>query len=158
MSLFLAIPIRYLTLILSPIVWLLEKATQPLTKGQVLPTTNETEIRFLTRIGRTEGVIEADEAEMIHRVFHLNDLSASDLMTPRILLTYLKGDLTLGECQDFIINSEHTRILIIQENIDNVIGTALKQELLTAIIEGKKRSNHCSVGTSCQFCPRNHQS
>ncbi|WP_069790490.1 hemolysin family protein [Cyanobacterium sp. IPPAS B-1200] len=153
LSLFLAIPIRYLTLILSPIVWLLEKATQPLTKGQVLPTTNETEIRFLTRIGRTEGVIEADEAEMIHRVFHLNDLSASDLMTPRILLTYLKGDLTLGECQDFIINSEHTRILIIQENIDNVIGTALKQELLTAIIEGKKDQTIAQLARPANFVP-----
>ncbi|MGY6530948.1 MAG: hemolysin family protein [Cyanobacterium sp.] len=153
LSLIIALPIRYLTLILTPLVWLLEKATQPLTKGQVLPTTNETEIRFLTRIGRTEGVIEADEAEMIHRVFHLNDLSASDLMTPRILLTYLKGDLTLGECQDFIINSEHTRILIIQDTIDNVIGTALKQELLRAIIEGKKDQTIAQLTRPANFVP-----
>ncbi|AFZ48468.1 protein of unknown function DUF21 [Cyanobacterium stanieri PCC 7202] len=153
LSLSLAIPVKYLTIILSPIVWLLEKVTQPLTKGQVLPTTNETEIRFLTRIGKTEGVIEPDEAEMIHRVFHLNDLSASDLMTPRILLTYLKGDLKLEECQDFIINSEHTRILIIQDTIDNVIGTALKQELLTAIIEGKKDQTIAQLARPANFVP-----
>lgn len=153
LSLSLAIPVRYITFILTPVVWLLEKVTQPLTKGQVLPTTNETEIRFLTRIGKTEGVIEPDEAEMIHRVFHLNDLSASDLMTPRILLTYVKGDLTLGECQDFIINSEHTRILIIDDTIDNVIGTALKQELLTAIIEGKKDQTISQLARPANFVP-----
>ncbi|MBE9221347.1 HlyC/CorC family transporter [Cyanobacterium stanieri LEGE 03274] len=153
LSLSLAIPVKYITFILTPIVWVLEKVTQPLTKGQVLPTTNETEIRFLTRIGKTEGVIEPDEAEMIHRVFHLNDLSASDLMTPRILLTYVKGDLTLGECQDFIINSEHTRILIIDDTIDNVIGTALKQELLTAIIEGKKDQTIAQLARPANFVP-----
>ncbi len=152
-SLYLALPVKYLTLVMAPLVWLLEIVTQPLTKGQVLPTTNETEIRFLTRIGKTEGVIEADEAEMINRVFHLNDLLASDLMTPRILITYLKGNLILGECQKNIIKSEHTRILIVQDSIDDVIGIALKHELLAGIIEGRENEKIANLAREANFVP-----
>ncbi len=153
LALLLAFPVKYLTFILSPLVWLIEKITEPFTQGKNLPTTNEAEIKLLTTIGRTEGVIEADEAEMINRVFHLNDLSADDLMTPRIIITYLKGDLTLAECQENIIKSEHTRILIVQDSIDEVIGVALKQELLVAIIQGKEKEKIANLARPAKFVP-----
>ncbi|MGI0481607.1 hemolysin family protein [Geminocystis sp. CENA526] len=152
-ALFLALPIQFLTFILSPLVWLMEKITEPLTQGKVLPTTNEMEIKLLTSIGSTEGVIEADEAEMINRVFHLNDLSASDIMTPRIIITYLKGDLILKDCQEFIIKSEHTRILVVQDSIDDVIGIAFKTELLSAIIQGKQEEKIANLTRSANFVP-----
>jgi CBS domain containing-hemolysin-like protein len=131
-----AIPVKFLTVIFTPLVLLLEFATSPFTQGNNLPTTDEAEIKFLTNIGFQEGVIEDDEAEMIQRVFQLNDLNASDLMTPRIIITYLRGEETLTECQQDIIRSQHTRILVIDQNIDNVTGLVLKDELLTAMIEG----------------------
>ncbi len=135
-SLTVAIPVQFLTLVFTPIVWLMEQITSPFTKTKKLPTTNEAEIRFLTMIGYKEGVIEDDEAEMIQRVFQLNDLMAADLMTPRVVLTFLRGDGTLEEYQEEIIKSEHSRILIIKESIDQIIGYSLKDELLAAIIQG----------------------
>ena len=153
LALFIALPVQFLTFILTPLVWLIEKITEPFTQGKTLPTTNETEIRLLTRIGRTEGVIEPDEEEMINRVFHLNDLSASDLMTPRIIITYLRGDLTLEECQESIIKSEHTRILIVKDSIDDVIGIGLKQELLAAIIQGRQQEKISNLARDAKFVP-----
>ena len=134
--LFVAIPVRFLTVIFTPLVWLVETATAPLIQGKKSPTTDEAEIKFLTNIGFEEGVIEDDEAEMIQRVFQLNDLNASDLMTPRIIITYLKGNQTLNESRREIIKSQHTRILVINESVDEITGLVLKDELLTAMIEG----------------------
>lgn len=153
LGLIISLPIQFFTLILTPIVWLMEKITEPFTKGKVLPTTNEMEIKLLTNIGSNEGVIEANEAEMINRVFHLNDLCAVDLMTPRIIITYLKGNLTLKDCQDTIINSEHTRILVINESIDDVIGIAFKSELLSAIIQGKQEEKIANLARNANFVP-----
>ncbi|MDJ0661869.1 MAG: hemolysin family protein [Crocosphaera sp.] len=136
-ALIVAIPVQFLTVIFTPLVWLMEQITSPFTQRRKLPTTNEAEIRFLTMIGYKEGVIEDDEAEMIQRVFQLNDLTAAELMTPRVIVTFLKGNSTLIESQDDIIASEHTRILVIEESIDQVIGYCLKDELLAAIIRGK---------------------
>ncbi|BAQ63856.1 hemolysin family protein [Geminocystis sp. NIES-3709] len=153
LALLLALPTQFLTLILSPLVWLIEKITEPFTQGKVLPTTNEMEIKLLTNIGSNEGVIEVNEAEMINRVFHLNDLSASDIMTPRIIITYLKGDLILKDCQDVVIKSEHTRILVVQDSIDDVIGIAFKSELLAAIIQGKQEEKVANLTRTANFVP-----
>ena len=79
-------------------------------------------------IGHKEGVLEDDEAEMIQRVCQLNDLTASELMNPRVIVTFLPGELTFIESQEEIINSEHSSILVIEESIDQVIGSCLKDE------------------------------
>ena len=152
-ALFIAIPVKFLTILLTPLVWIVEQVTAPITQGKPIPTTNEAEIKFLTKIGYQEGVIEDDEAEMIQHVFQLNDLTASDLMTPRIIVTYLKGDLTLAECQQEIISSQHTRILVIANSIDNVIGLVLKDELLTAMIEDNKEQLLKNLVRQVRFVP-----
>lgn len=156
-ALFIAIPIRFLTILLTPLVWIVERVTAPITKGKPIPTTNEAEIKFLTKIGYQEGVIEDDEAEMIQHVFQLNDLTASDLMTPRIIVTYLKGNLTLAACQQEIISSQHTRILVIENSIDNVIGLVLKDELLTAMIEGNKERLIKDLVRQVRFVPETNR-
>ena len=156
-SLFIAIPIKFLTVIFTPLVWLVEHVTAPFVQGQKIPTTDEAEIKFLTNIGYQEGVIEDDEAEMIQRVFQLNDLNASDLMTPRIIITYLKGDQTLNECQEDIIKSQHTRILVIEDTVDNVTGLVLKDELLTAMIEGKGDRQINNLQRPVHFVPETNR-
>ncbi|WP_019508151.1 hemolysin family protein [Pleurocapsa sp. PCC 7319] len=156
-SLFIAIPIKFLTVIFTPLVWLVEHVTAPFLQGQKIPTTDEAEIKFLTNIGYQEGVIEDDEAEMIQRVFQLNDLNASDLMTPRIIITYLKGDQTLNECQEEIIKSQHTRILVIEDTVDNVTGLVLKDELLTAMIEGKGDRQINNLQRPVHFVPETNR-
>ena len=136
-GLMIAIPVRGATLLFTPLIWLLERITAPLTKGSKRPVTDESEIRLLTILGYQEGLIEDDEAEMIDRVFRLNDLMAADIMTPRVAITYISGDAILKEIKDDIINSQHTRILVIEEDLDHVIGVALKAELLAALVKGK---------------------
>lgn len=152
-----AIPVKFLTLIFTPLIWLVERVTAPFTQGNNIPTTNEAEIKFLTNIGYQEGVIEDDEAEMIQRVFQLNDLNASDLMTPRIIITYLKGDQTLNECQQDIIKSQHTRILVIDDSIDNVTGLVLKDQLLTAMIQGDCDRPISDLTRPVQFVPETNR-
>ena len=152
-ALIVALPVKFLTVLLTPLVWLMEKVTAPFTRGQPLPTTNEAEIQLLTRIGYQEGVIEDDEADMIVRVFQLNDLTAAHLMTPRIIVTHIRGHLTLTEGLPEIIASQHTRILVIDDSIDRVIGIALKAELLTAIIEGKHDQQIANLTRPARFVP-----
>ena len=136
-GLIVAIPVQATTLFFTPLIWLLEKITAPLTGGDVRPITNESEIRLLTKLGYQEGLIEDDEAEMIDRVFRLNDLKAADIMTPRVAITYIPGGAILKDVQSEIIGSQHTRILVIKEDLDHVVGVALKAELLTALVQGK---------------------
>lgn len=136
-ALLMAIPVKGLTWVMTPFVMLLEHITAPFTRSRRLPTTNETEIKLLASIGYQEGIIEEDEAEMIRRVFRLNDIKAADIMTPRVELTYLPGETAIAELKDDIVASPHSRILLIEEDVDHIQGIALKDELLTALIENQ---------------------
>ncbi|MBD2294986.1 HlyC/CorC family transporter [Anabaena sphaerica FACHB-251] len=148
-----AIPITALSLAFTPLVWILENVTAPFSKGRKKPTTNEAEIKLLANIGQQEGIIQSDEAEMIQRVFRLNDVTASDLMTPQIMLTYIRGNLTLAEAKADIIASQHTRIIVIDESIDQVMGFALKQRLLTAMVEGSSEQKIADLTRKVRFVP-----
>ncbi len=148
-----ALPVAGLAIAFTPLVWILENVTAPFSKGKKRPTTNEAEIKLLAKIGHQEGIIESDEAEMIQRVFRLNDVTASDLMTPRIMLTYIHGGMTLAEAKANIIASQHTRIIVIDDSLDEVIGYALKQSLLTAMIEGSNEQKIASLTRKVNFVP-----
>ncbi|AFY50954.1 CBS domain-containing protein [Nostoc sp. PCC 7524] len=148
-----ALPVTALSIAFTPLVWLLENVTAPFSRGKKRPTTNEAEIKLLANIGQQEGIIESDEAEMIQRVFRLNDVTAADLMTPRIMLTHIRGNLTIAEAKPDIIASQHTRIIVIDESIDQVMGFALKQELLTAMVEGQKHQKISTLTRKVRFVP-----
>jgi CBS domain containing-hemolysin-like protein len=148
-----ALPVAGLAIAFTPLVWILENVTAPFAKGKKRPTTNEAEIKLLAKIGHQEGIIESEEAEMIQRVFRLNDVTASDLMTPRIMLTYIHGDMTLAEAKVTIIASQHTRIIVIDNSLDEVIGYALKQNLLTAMVEGSNNQKIASLTRKVNFVP-----
>lgn len=136
-ALLVAMPVRTLTLMFTPIVWLLEKITNPFMAAGQHPITNEAEIKLMAAIGHQEGIIEADEAEMIRRVFRLNDMKSTNIMTPRVAVTHLPGDLTIAEAEDQILSSQHSRILVSDNDIDHILGLVLKNELLTALIRGQ---------------------
>lgn len=139
-ALIVAQPVQLLTWLFTPLVWSIEQLTKPITRGKTSPTTNEAEIKLLAKIGQQEGIIEDDEFEMIQHVFRLNDVTAGDLMSPRVVMTYLHSNETLGAVKDFVIYSPHSRIITVGETVDDVEGVLLKDELLTAIIHNKENT------------------
>jgi CBS domain containing-hemolysin-like protein len=72
-------------------------------------------------------------------------------MTPRVIVTYLLGDSTLTECQQEIIQSQHTRILVVDDYIDDVLGIALKQDLLTALIHDQGHKTMAELARPARF-------
>ncbi|MFT6794681.1 MAG: CBS domain containing-hemolysin-like protein [Rubritalea sp.] len=137
-SLFMAKPVLFLTKILTPLIWLVELLTRPFTgKDRLVLSTDEREIRYMAQLGEEEGVIEADELEMLHGVFQLNDMDARALMTPRISLTCIDGDVSIKSVIDEVIGTQHSRIVVIGESRDDVVCVVLKSSLLIAMIKGQ---------------------
>ncbi len=151
-ALIVANPVRFIASILTPVLWGIEKITLPVTgESSQKFTTNESEIRLLASIGGKEGVIEKKESDLIQRVFELNNTTSKMLMTPRVALTHLEGNIQLGKVKDQIISSEHSRIVVIDRTPDNVIGVAMKDELLTALLNDKESENVNNFTNPAQF-------
>ena len=137
-SLIAARPLLFVTKIFSPLIWAIEKFTKPFTKTQKI--VSEEEIRILSHLGHLEGSIEQDEKEMIHQVFKLNDLKASDIMTPSEKVTILDGSHTLEAVQGLIYSINHTRIPLHEGDPGQITGIVHQRELLISL--GKDEKQH----------------
>lgn len=129
-------PLHSLCLLMTPILVLLEKVTAPFAKGGRQLTTNEAEIKLMASIGHKEGVIERNELTMLQNVFKLNDLKASDIMTPRIAVSYLQANRTLLDAKRDIIQSPHSRLILVDGALDEVLGIVYKVQCLEALADG----------------------
>jgi len=132
-----AIPLQWITAALSPLVWIFERITQPFTSGVSPFTTSEEEISLLTQVGAKEGVIKPYEAEMIRRVFRLNDITAGDIMTPQPFVAFIDGSQTIGQLADFIRSAQHSRFPVFDGNRDNIIGIVHQRDLMRALANGE---------------------
>ena len=127
--------ILFVSKIMSPALWIIEMITSPITGDAPNEfTTNESEIKLLASIGGEEGVIEVQESDIIKKVFELNNTTAKDIMSPRVSLSSLGANRTLNQVKDFIINSQHSRMVVCGNSIDDVLGIAMKDELLVALV------------------------
>lgn len=105
----------------------------------------EEDIMSMVNEGHEQGVLEADEAEMITNIFELNDKTAEDIMTHRKNLVAIDGAATLKEAVDFILKEgKNSRFPVYGENMDDIIGILhMKDALICA--ENRKNSGK-SIG------------
>jgi CBS domain containing-hemolysin-like protein len=94
---------------------------------------------------------------MIQRVFRLNDVTAADIMTPRVALTHLPGQQTLSTVQTEIIQSQHSRILVSGSDIDHIEGVVLKTDLLSALVNGCGQQPVVDFARPVRFIPLNER-
>lgn len=132
-----AMPLRWLSIILGPIVKVFEILAKPFTTGVSPFTTSEEEIALLTTVGASEGTIEPQEAEMIKRVFRLNDITSSDMMTLRPFVTFIDGAKTLSDIASFIKEAKHSRFPVFEGDQNNITGIVHQRDLLRGITDGE---------------------
>ena len=128
--------LHLLGLALRPLVLLLERILPAITAEAEL-STNEEEIRLLARLGSQKGEIEADEAAMIGKVFQLNDLTARDLMTPRVAAPTLDGSLSIEAQRAKLMSTNDPWWVVLGDQVDKVLGVASRERVLTALLENR---------------------
>ena len=116
-----------------PLVLVLERILPAITAENEI-NTDEEEIRLLARLGSQKGQIEADEAAMIAKVFQLNDLTARDLMMPRVAAPTLAGNAPLEELRPTLLHHTAAWWVVLGEEVDEVLGVASRERLLTALL------------------------
>ena len=102
-------------------------------------TITEAELRMLIDIGRAEGEVEPQEAELLRKAFRLGDLRADEIMTPRTEIIWMREDATLAEFLRTYAEETHTRFPVYQGEVDNVQGVLFVKDVLKAFAEGKLR-------------------
>jgi putative hemolysin len=136
LALFVAAPIGFLQVLLSPIVWFVSRISAILVRllggtekpqGGYLSTE---ELKLLVETGSERGDIEEEEKEMITGVIELGDKQVHEVMVPRIGIRAVNVDDPLDEVLDTIVAAGHSRLPVFAESLDNIIGILYAKDLL----------------------------
>ena len=123
--------INILIYITYPLVFISELIRDLIDRKTQVSTTRE-EVMVAAEIGVDEGAIRKNESLVIQNLLTLNKIEVSDIMTPRSVIFALDGSSTIGEVFHDNKSVEFSRIPIYQDNLDNVIGVALRYKLMEA--------------------------
>ncbi|HTI92242.1 MAG TPA: hemolysin family protein [Puia sp.] len=127
-------PVRMLSLITYPIVWLLNKTSNLFFRFvKITPSSDgavtEDEIKAIINEGTEQGAIEEAEQEIIERVFHLGDRNITSLMTHRSDIVWFDLNETEETMKGKIINDPHSVYPICDGEIDNIKGVVSIKDL-----------------------------
>lgn len=118
--------------ILGPITALLIAIGNAITPGKGFksgPFANEAELRDLVDQAHERGLVEESEHEMIHSVFELGDTLVRELMVPRTEMVWIEGSKNLRQGLSLALRSGFTRIPVIDDNLDSILGIAYVKDL-----------------------------
>lgn len=149
-------PMRIVSLITYPFIWLLTKSTTLLSKLFNLQSTDnqvtEEEIKAIISEGTEHGAIEEAEQEIIERVFHLGDRNITSLMTHRSDIVWLDINATITEAKKIISEDLHTVYPVCDGKIDNIKGIVSIKDMYVS----DPRRKISDIMRPAQYVPENN--
>ncbi len=149
-------PMKFVSLITYPFIWLLTKSTTLLSKLFNLQSTDnqvtEEEIKAIISEGTEHGAIEEAEQEIIERVFHLGDRNITSLMTHRSDIVWLDINSTVSEAKKIVSEDLHTVYPVCDGKIDDIKGIVSIKDMY--ISDPKKKI--CEIMRPAQYVPENN--
>jgi putative hemolysin len=88
------------------------------------------ELRLIIEQGGEQGILEAEEEQMIHAVIELGDQRVHEVMVPRIAMVSLASSATFQEAIELIVQEGHSRIPVYEDSIDEIVGILYAKDLL----------------------------
>jgi CBS domain containing-hemolysin-like protein len=138
-ALIIARPIYLWLRIISPLVWVFSTITNGLLwllgqrRGHKKPFITEPELRMLISMSEEEGTLIESEEEMLQNVFKFGDRQARELMTPRPMLDTVPVTATVAEVLQSLAEKGHSRLPVVDGDLDNVVGVAYVKDALRAL-------------------------
>ena len=144
-------PERFLKLVNAPVAWLgwlltpvrgvlggLTALTVRLVgrRSDTQPGLSEEELRTLVDVGASEGVVEREEREMIHKVFELEDTLVRSVMVPRTDMFCLDVETPREEVLPALRENLHSRVPVFEGSLDVIVGILYTKDLLPYVATG----------------------
>jgi len=152
-------PTRFFATILGPITTLLIVIGNALTPGKGFregPFDTAAELREMVDLAGADDLIEDAERKMIHSVFDLGDTFAREVMVPRTEMVFIERHKTLRQAISLSLRSGFSRIPVIGENADDIVGVIYLKDMVRRTFEhheAEREENVESLMRPTSFVP-----
>ena len=116
--------------VLSPIIWVCQQAVRIFVRKRAGQHAAAREIILLAEKGAQEGTLSRSESSIITNALSLDDVRVAEIMTPRIVVTALPRNATVGEVFRDYPNIPFARIPVYGRSLDDVVGLVRRRDLL----------------------------
>jgi putative hemolysin len=135
-------PMRWLSAITAPIVWLLDGTSALIFKLLGLKresdsTVTAEELHLVVAEAKTAGVLEEDERAIISGVVRLADRPVREVMTPRTDVDWIDISASREELVAALKQIPHSRIPVADGSVDNIAGVIRTRDMLEAVLDGR---------------------
>ncbi len=93
----------------------------------------EEEILDAVSEGKAAGAVDEEQEDMIEAVFALHDTATSAIMTPRTDIIAFEADASLDEIRKLVVGAGHSRIPVIEDSLDEIIGILYVKDLVSLL-------------------------
>jgi CBS domain containing-hemolysin-like protein len=114
---------------------------------------SEEELKMLVTASQEAGVLEEDEEQMLHRVFHFAEFTAAEMMVPRTEMAAIDADASVREVVDVVWRGRHTSLPVYRGELDDVIGIMLVPDLVRALASPPPNFNLAAISREALTVP-----
>ena len=126
-------PMKVLSVVASPFVWLLSKSIEGISRLFGLRDTDspvtEAEIKSIVQEGAEDGAVQAVEQKIVGRVFSLGDRSVASIMTHRSDLAWIDAAASAAQIRETVARAPHNRYPVGEGSLDKLLGVVCLKDL-----------------------------
>jgi putative hemolysin len=151
-------PITLFAKIVSPLVAVLVALTKLISKPFGIdptrtPELSAAEIRLIVEQGSQQGVLEAEEEQMISAVMSLSESKLHEVMVPRIDIAAIDQEASFDDAVTLVLTEGHSRTPLYKESVDHIVGILYAKDLLRIIAAGGPRPRLRDIMRPALFVP-----
>jgi len=151
-------PITLFAKVVSPLVAVLVLLTKIISKPFGIdptrtPELSAAEIRLIVEQGSQQGVLEAEEEQMISAVMSLSDSKLHEVMVPRIDIVAIDQEASFDDAVTLVLTEGHSRTPLYKESVDHIVGILYAKDLLRIIAAGGPRPRLRDIMRPALFVP-----
>jgi putative hemolysin len=140
-------PLRWLSKVTAPFVWVLERSSALIFKlfGLDKESKNHVtaeELHLVVAEAQTAGVLEEDERAMISGIVRLADRPVREVMTPRTEIDWIDSSSSAEQIRAALLATPHSRIPVADGSVENIIGVIQIRDVVTALIKRRPLDIH----------------
>jgi putative hemolysin len=136
-------PMRWLSKLTGPFVWLLDQTSAlifrlaGLTREAKNAVTAE-ELHLVVAEAQTAGVLEESERAIISGIVRLADRPVREVMTPRTEIDWIDIRCKPEDIRAALAVTTHSRIPVADGSVDNIVGVVATRDMLTTLLDGQQ--------------------
>ena len=116
--------------------WLLNKLSSAISKGDVAPSVTEDELKYMIDEIEEQGVIEEQESELVKSALEFDEITVNEILIPRVKVIGVELGSTIDEIKELFSREMYSRLPVYEKSLDDIKGIITNKAFFKMLIEG----------------------